>query len=230
MELGLVVLADKVVVRSRRVAENYGKEHKDVLRTIRTIIEQVPEARRNFTPSAYFNEQGRDFPEYIMDRQGFSMLVMGFTGEKARRFTFEYTLAFEQMAAELTRPKSSLDALRQTVGILAEQEQKILQLEASQKVIQSRLDTLDNVNIRGDKRQKLNVMVRKYAHQHGYTFSKAWKEFVQDFNTAYRVNLTARIQNHPRAKQLTIPGYLEEAGLLDDALRVADKMLQAKGA
>lgn len=120
-------------------------------------------------------------------------------------------------------------ALLQTVQLLASQEQKLLQLEASQKVIQSRLDTIDNVNIQGDKRQKLNMMVRKYAHKHGYTFSKAWKDFVSSFNTSYRANLTARIQNHSKAN-ITIPGYLEEAGLLDDALRVADKMLQAKGA
>lgn len=59
MELGLVVLADKIVVSSRRVAEVYGKEHKDVLRAIRTIVEQVPEAERNFAPSSYTDPTGR---------------------------------------------------------------------------------------------------------------------------------------------------------------------------
>ncbi len=96
-ELGLIIQNDKVVVSSRKVAEVYEKRHDSILRDLRNLIESVPEALHNFVESSYLNEQNREMPEYLMDRQGFSMLVMGFTGEKARRFTYQYTLAFEQM-------------------------------------------------------------------------------------------------------------------------------------
>lgn len=222
MQLGLIVLDGKVVVGSRRVAANYDKEHKDVLRAIRTILEQVPEAQRNFAQSSYTNEQGREMPEYVMDRQGFSMLVMGFTGEQARRFTYKYTQAFEEMAAQLTAPRTSLEVLQQTVNQLVEQE-RLLQAQAVHiQKLEHRVDSLDGIAIEGDKRQRLNAMVRKYAFDNGYNFSKAWRDFISAFNNAYRVNLTARIRN---ANSKSTPDYLERAGMLDDALRVADKML-----
>lgn len=108
MELGLMVIDSKVVVSSRTVAENYSKRHDNVLRDIRLILEQVPRAQLNYEESSYINEQGRKMPEYMMDRQGFSMLVTGFTGQQARRFTYEYTLAFEKMAAAAEKSKHQI--------------------------------------------------------------------------------------------------------------------------
>lgn len=127
MELGLIIQDSKVVVSSRKVAENYGKEHKNVLRDIRGIIETVPATELNFEPSEYTDLTGRRLPEYIMDRQGFSMLVMGFTGDKARKFTYQYTQAFEKMAAQLVTPqipRTFPEALRLAAN-LAEENEKL---------------------------------------------------------------------------------------------------------
>ena len=104
-QLGLIIQNDKVVVSSRKVSEIYEKEHAKVIRSIKEILETVPEGHANFGLTSYTDQWNRDQPEYIMDRQGFSMLVMGFTGEKAKRFTYQYTLAFEKMAKELEKPR-----------------------------------------------------------------------------------------------------------------------------
>lgn len=217
MELGLIIQDNKVVVSSRKVAENYGKEHKHVLRDIRNIIEAVPATGSNFGLGAYKDATGRTLPEYIMDRQGFSMLVMGFTGDEAKQFTYKYTTAFEQMAAKLATPAipSPAQALLQTVTLLAEQEKKVQALE-------HRVNTLDGITIEGTKRQQLNAMIRKYAFDNGLTFSRAWQDFFTAFNLAYKMNLTARVR---KARAKSTPHYLEKAGLLEDALRVADKLL-----
>ncbi len=100
-ELGLIVKDSKVVVNSLTVAEKYEKQHAHVMRDIRNIIEAVPEGLSNFGETYYLDSQGKKQPSIDMDRQGFSMLVMGFTGDKARRFTYQYTLAFEQMAQSI---------------------------------------------------------------------------------------------------------------------------------
>lgn len=101
MNLGLIIKNDKVVVSSKDVAKNYGKEHSRVLKDIRNLVKQVPQAQVNFALGSYNDNNNQDRPLYEMDRQGFSMLVMGFTGKKAKEFTYKYTLAFEEMAKEM---------------------------------------------------------------------------------------------------------------------------------
>lgn len=102
-EFGLTINEEgKVVTNSLKVAEYYGKEHKDVLKKIRGFIELIPElAEGNFSLSEYKDITGRKLPMFKMDRAGFSMLVNKFTGDDATIFTYKYTKAFEEMIEEL---------------------------------------------------------------------------------------------------------------------------------
>jgi len=114
-EFGLVVNEDgKVVVSSRTVALKYGKDHSDVLKKIRKFIEAIPElAEGNFTLGSYLDENKQSRPEFLMDRQGFSILVNKFTGDDALIFTYKYTKAFEEMIEELEhRRQVSLDVVK----------------------------------------------------------------------------------------------------------------------
>ena len=141
-ELGLIIQNDKVVVSSRKVAEVYEKAHKHVLDSIRTILIDVSEAQPNFRLSEYKDSTGRSLPEYLMDRQGFSMLVMGFTGEKARRFTYQYTQAFEHMANQL-KPQSQ--ELSPQLQVLINMELKQKELESSIADTQAEVKTIREV-------------------------------------------------------------------------------------
>lgn len=106
---------------------------------------------------------------------------------------------------------------------LAAQELKQKQIEEQLQITQHRVDNLDALNIKGDKQQRLNAMIRKYALDNGLAFSVAWKHFVQAFNTSFRTNLELLKTNYP--KKVSTPEYLAATGRLEDALRVADKML-----
>lgn len=72
----------QLVVSSRQVAENFGKEHKNVLRSIRDILVEQNCAANLFFVSTYEN-RGKQYLEYLMNRDGFSLLAMGFTGKRA---------------------------------------------------------------------------------------------------------------------------------------------------
>lgn len=101
------------------------------------------------------------------------------------------------------------------------------------QVLQYRVDNIDCTNIEGNLRDRLNRMVRLYAGQKGVYFDKAWRDFVQSYNTAFRTNLELRITNYCRScglKQMSTPEYLERVGQLEDAIRVADKMLNKRSA
>lgn len=98
---------------SLKVAEVFHKRHTEVLRGIRTLCDNTPESfhGRNFA-SAFQNIPGpngavRKSPMYTMTRDGFTLLVMGYTGKEAMRFKLEYIEAFNAMEKELMRRQNS---------------------------------------------------------------------------------------------------------------------------
>ena len=98
----------QLVVSSRQVAENFEKQHKDVLESICKLISQMSSAENSanlFIQSEYADKYGRMQKEYLMTRDGFSLLVMGFTGNKALEWKLKYIEAFNHMEAELNSPE-----------------------------------------------------------------------------------------------------------------------------
>ena len=96
----VMVENNQVVVSSRQVAENFGKQHKDVLENIRGILAAENSATKFFRESTFEN-RGKHYPEYIMNRDGFSLLVMGFTGKEAMTWKIRYIQAFNEMEAKI---------------------------------------------------------------------------------------------------------------------------------
>ena len=92
---------DEAVCDSLQVAEKFGKRHSNVVRTIETLLEgmlKIEETQKMFWKSHYVEKQnGQRYPKYIMNRDGFSLLVMGFTGKKALEWKLQYIKAFNQM-------------------------------------------------------------------------------------------------------------------------------------
>lgn len=95
------------------VAECFEKEHKDVMRAIRNIIKESGFSdefgRRNFTPSSYKNLQNKTQPCFVMTRDGFTALVMGFTGKKADQFKEAYIRRFNEMEAHILKIQALRD-------------------------------------------------------------------------------------------------------------------------
>ena len=96
----VMVENNQAVVSSRQVAENFGKQHKDVLESIRGILAAENSATKFFRESTFEN-RGKHYPEYIMNRDGFSLLVMGFTGKEAMTWKIRYIQAFNEMEAKI---------------------------------------------------------------------------------------------------------------------------------
>lgn len=90
---------EKIVVTSLDVAETFGKEHKHVLEDIRRTYESLSTAEISalFYESEYTASNGKKNPMYLMNRDGFTLLVMGYTGEKAMKFKLAYIKQFNNM-------------------------------------------------------------------------------------------------------------------------------------
>lgn len=98
------------VVSSREVAEHFGKRHCDVLESIKNIRTENSVLTQMFFESTYTAGTGKAYPMYLMNRDGFGLLAMGFTGSKAMEWKLKYIAAFNQMEKQLVEQKAaSLD-------------------------------------------------------------------------------------------------------------------------
>lgn len=86
------------VVGSRVVAKDFGKRHADVIRAIEEYLTDAEVRSLNcLIESSYIDSKGEDRKEYLMTRDGFSLLVMGFKGKEALQWKLKYIDAFNKM-------------------------------------------------------------------------------------------------------------------------------------
>ena len=110
------------VASSRDVAKRFGKEHKHVLAAIRQLLVAENSATKFFHETE-FEYRGQKFPEYLMNRDGFSLLAMGFTGKEAVQWKLKYIEAFNEMEKQLAqRPQLSRAELMAQALIAAHDE------------------------------------------------------------------------------------------------------------
>lgn len=94
----------KLVTDSLMVAEVFGKEHKHVLRDIKTLECSDDFNKSNFGLIDYKDTRNRNQQKYIITQDGFSFLVMGYTGKEAARFKENYINEFNRMRQQLNAP------------------------------------------------------------------------------------------------------------------------------
>lgn len=166
--------SNQVLTNSLLVAEKFGKEHNKVIRDIQNLSCSDEFRAANFGVSSYISLQNKELPMYVMTKDGFSFLVMGYTGVKAGMFKEEYIKAFNKMEETIKNggfnvPKSFREAL-----LLAAEQQEVI--ENQQKQIEEK-----NAKIEADKPKvlfseaveasKKSILIRELAKiitQNGY--------------------------------------------------------------
>lgn len=123
-----------MVVSSREVAENFGKNHKEVLRAIEGKMKVSAKLRspQYFIENTYVDKSNRQSKEFLMTRDGFSFLVMGFTGSKADEWKLKYIEAFNKMEEHVkNNPKALPSNFKEALQLLLVEveEKEKLQLE-----------------------------------------------------------------------------------------------------
>ena len=102
-----IIKNDQAVTSSLIVAEQFGKRHDAILRDIDNILKGSPQNCGDlFQESTYTHDQNhQEYRMYYMNRDGFSLLAMGFTGAKALTFKLNFIDAFNRMEMELNSPE-----------------------------------------------------------------------------------------------------------------------------
>lgn len=183
----LVIMKNKqAVTSSLQVAETFGKNHRDVLRVI-DDLKDVRNFAQMFSETNLPDAYGRNRRGYYMNRDGFTLLAMGFTGSKALQFKLQYIDAFNEMEQQVKFqiPATLPEALR----LAADQAEKI-------SVLQPKADYTDKM-LANPGLETTSVIAKNYGYStrefnkllHGlgiqYKQGKTWLLYAKYQNLGY---------------------------------------------
>ena len=113
----LVIMHDQQAVTTSLVlAEVFEKKHQHVMEAIRKLTVENSTVKKMFVEDSYLNSRNQQQPMYYMNRDGFTLLAMGFTGSKAMEFKLKYIEAFNKMEEQIRN--QSLQVLNQSTDDL----------------------------------------------------------------------------------------------------------------
>lgn len=198
------------VASSREVAKRFGKEHKHVLAAIRQILAAENSATKFFHETA-FEYRGQRFPEYLMNRDGFALLAMGFTGKEAVTWKLKYIEAFNQMEKQLSAQHKDQQAV-QDENI----QRAIDQVIAARKRLDEQTAFLDKRREARDKSKALYLRVKALCSQTKAGYSEDC-DIVRTMETVVR---SSQDFLNSAVDQLTIvaKGYPAYLALMNDIL------------
>lgn len=122
-DIVLSMQSGEPVASSRQIAENFEKNHNHVLRDIDSLKKDVSNFGQMFFETTAPDSYGREQRAYLMNRDGFTLLAMGFTGKTALEWKLKYIAAFNEMEKKLTeQPQLTRSQLLATALIAAHEE------------------------------------------------------------------------------------------------------------
>lgn len=191
----LVIMKSKqALTTSLKVAETFSKEHKVVMRAIKNLAAQNCTVEKMFVESTYVDSRGHEQPMYYMNRDGFTLLAMGFTGKDAMKFKLEYIEAFNKMEKTIREqelPQTPEERLALTMKVTSRLDKRVTNVE-------EKVDYLTNTSELNETQRYQLLQVRKArviqvcggVESNYYQEKKAKKVFSQfgkDFKKAFKI-------------------------------------------
>ncbi|EPC6658182.1 Rha family transcriptional regulator [Campylobacter coli] len=184
VEVNLNIKENKVFINSLDLAKVFNKNHKDVLETTKNQP-QNDFTESNFILSTYKDKKGELRPCYNLTRDGFSLLVMGFTGEKAYKWKIEFIKAFNEMEKRLRNieyEKHDKLAFRQSLGYKSQLKQQKEKYENKIKALKYDLENKNELSFKRKLSKEELLELRKIlARDYGILCMKEWEfEFLAE--------------------------------------------------
>jgi len=205
----------QLVVTSRQIAEDFDKRHSDVLEKIEELIKTENSVMTMFIESSYKAGTGKDYKEYLITRDGFSLLVMGFTGAKALQWKLKYIEAFNKMEEHIKGQALNTSELSPELQMFNQMFKAIANNELEQKKLKAAVEeakeeikgireavTLEPNQWRKDTATLINKIANKLG---GFEHIKPIRDEAYSLlNSTYGVDIKRRLLN--KKKNMALEG------------------------
>ncbi|HIC3493756.1 TPA: Rha family transcriptional regulator [Campylobacter coli] len=172
------VVGDEIFANSLQIAEVFEKDHSNVLKAIDKLPNDEFKSS-NFKYDSYFDKKSEQRRMINLTRDAFSLLVMGFTGEKAYKWKIEFIKAFNEMEKRLRNieyEKHDKLAFRQSLGYKSQLKQQKEHYENKIKALKYDLENKKELSFKRKLSQKELLELRKIlARDYGILCIKEWE-------------------------------------------------------
>ncbi|EAJ3115045.1 phage antirepressor Ant [Campylobacter coli] len=172
------VVGDEIFANSLQIAEVFEKDHSNVLKAIDKLPNDEFKSS-NFKYDSYFDKKSEQRRMINLTRDAFSLLVMGFTGEKAYKWKIEFIKAFNEMEKRLRNieyEKHDKLAFRQTLGYKSQLKQQKEHYENKIKALQYDLEHKKELSFKRKLSKEELLELRKIlARDYGILCIKEWE-------------------------------------------------------
>lgn len=199
MEDLVIMHNEQAVTTSLKVAEIFKKEHRVVMNSIRNLTAQNYAVKKMFVEDSYLNSRNQQQPMFYMNRDGFTLLAMGFTGSKAMEFKLKYIDAFNKMEKQIKEgtqfrlPTNLTEMSTMIYSVMEDQDRKI---EEQNKKVDYLMDLSGLTSSRSKElakaRNKKIIQVCGGSESNSYKDkglrSKIYKELFKSFKKSFDVS------------------------------------------
>lgn len=232
---------NQALTSSLLVAEKFGKRHANVIRDIEKLLNTEDEELNSkmslaFVSSTYVDSTGKGNLVYIMNRKGFSILVMGYNGIKALKFKNDFYDAFENLETRLKeqqKPLSTVQMFALQANINLEHEQRLInveqKLEALAKEREENTQLLLSVSVSAEKvpeislRDKIRQLVNKYSSATNINQRDVWHKVYEQLYYRYHISINSYTKRDKRETNLDVA---ERNGLLDKIYTIISSLIR----
>lgn len=226
---------EAALTNSLLVAEKFGKAHDKVMRDIENLSCSDEFRAANFGESSYINQQNKEFPMCVMTKDGFSFLVMGYTGKKAGMFKEEYIKAFnamEKALKEQAKPKTHLEILVESAQELLAQSKRIEAVE--NKILDMQREREENTKILlsvsvSDKclpsqslRDKVRQLVNRYSTAMNIAQQEVWHKVYDQLYYLFHIS----VNSYKKRKKESNLDVAERNGFMDKIYDIISNMVR----
>lgn len=206
------MLSLEKTITSLEVSEMVGREHKEVLRDIRNILDHLGEskiARSYFIKSSYKTSQNKELPCYLLSKKGCELYGTRITGEKGTLFALKYVELFNEMEEQI-KPKSQLELMQMQIQQMIEQEKKINEMEVKQFQLENKIDSFSELVATNsdDWRRKTDSIIKgiAFVNKDNELIRKIRNEIYEAIDKRAKTNLEIRLSNFKkRCLELGVP-------------------------
>ena len=172
---------------------------------------------------------------FLMNRDGFSLLVMGFNGKKAMQFKLEYIGAFNRMEKDIKdaqKPKSQLEILQISINQLVEQEHRLANVEHRLDIFEKEREENGKLLLQADlssndvpevsMRNKIRKLVNQYAKATNTSQQDVWHKIYDNLYYAYNISVNS-YKKEGKESKLDIA---EKHGFLGKIFDIVSRMVR----